>query len=171
MSPSRMTDEPAAPRTSGRSDDLRLHVVIDGGRALEHDHRVGERVVAVRGGEVDDLEVGRDLAQQLERPRRSLVVERHERVVEDQRRPPVTGDEPERVDIDLRFEKPFPADNRIELALTPTGERSTVVEWRMHGELGGVMRAFSLVRSMDSMVGPDFEKGLARLKRAAEAGD
>lgn len=81
----------------------------------------------------------------------------------------VTGDEPERVDIDLRFEKPFPAHNRIELLMTPLGEQSTAVEWRMHGELSGVMRVFSLIRSMDSMIGPDFDKGLARLKRAAES--
>lgn len=83
----------------------------------------------------------------------------------------ITADEPEQVDIDLHFEKPFPARNRIELVLTPTGETSTVVDWRMHGELGGIMRVFSLIRSMDAMVGPDFEKGLARLKRAAEAGE
>ncbi|MGL5909368.1 MAG: SRPBCC family protein [Phycicoccus sp.] len=81
----------------------------------------------------------------------------------------VTGDEPERVDIDLRFEKPFAARNRIEFVLTPAGD-STGVEWRMHGELSPVMRVFSLVKSMDSLVGPDFEKGLSRLKRAAETG-
>jgi hypothetical protein len=81
----------------------------------------------------------------------------------------ITGDSPEQVDVDLRFEKPFPAENHIELVLTPTKPDSTVVEWRMHGELGGVMRVFSLVRSMDAMVGPDFEKGLSSLKRVAEA--
>ena len=82
----------------------------------------------------------------------------------------ITGDAPEQVDVDLRFDKPFAAHNRIELVLTPTGEGSTVVEWRMHGELGGAMRVFALVKSMDSLVGPDFEKGLARLKRLAESG-
>ena len=81
----------------------------------------------------------------------------------------ITGDSPDQVDVHLHFDKPFPADNRIELVLTPTMERSTVVEWRMHGELGGVMRVFSLVRSMDAMIGPDFEKGLSSLKRVAEA--
>ena len=81
----------------------------------------------------------------------------------------ITRDDPHQVDIDLVFEKPFPARNRIELVLTPAGADTTVVEWRMHGELSGVMRVFSLVRSMDSMVGPDFEKGLARLKGVAEA--
>ena len=82
----------------------------------------------------------------------------------------ITGDQPGQVDIALNFEKPFPAQNRIQLVLTPTGEASTSVEWRMHGELSGVMRLFSVVKSMDSLVGPDFEKGLARLKRVAESG-
>jgi hypothetical protein len=81
----------------------------------------------------------------------------------------LTGDSPDRVDVDLRFDKPFPARNRIELVLVPTGERSTVVDWRMHGELSGAMRLFTLVKSMDSLVGRDFEKGLARLKRVAES--
>ncbi|MGL5927657.1 MAG: SRPBCC family protein [Dermatophilaceae bacterium] len=80
----------------------------------------------------------------------------------------ITADAPERVDVDLRFEKPFRADNRIEFILTPAGG-STAVEWRMHGELSPVMRAFSMVKSMDSLVGPDFEKGLAQLKRVAES--
>ena len=39
----------------------------------------------------------------------------------------------------------------------------------MDGELSGLMRAFSLVNSMDSLVGPDVERGLARLKRLAES--
>ena len=81
----------------------------------------------------------------------------------------VTGDTDQQVDIDLRFEKPFAADNRIELVMTPRGEGSTAVEWRMHGELSGLTRVFSLVKSMDSLIGPDFEKGLAKLKSAAES--
>ena len=39
----------------------------------------------------------------------------------------------------------------------------------MDGELSPLMRAFSVVKSMDSLVGPDFEKGLARLTRVAES--
>ncbi|HSF98798.1 MAG TPA: SRPBCC family protein [Ornithinibacter sp.] len=80
----------------------------------------------------------------------------------------VTGDTAQQVDIDLRFEKPFAANNRIELVMTPQDEDVTDVEWRMHGELSGFMRVFSLVKSMDSLIGPDFEKGLATLKRTAE---
>ena len=72
--------------------------VVDLGRAGERDHRVGRRVVAIRGRQVDDLEVARDVAQELERAGRSGVVEGHERVVEDQRRPPVAGHEPDEPD-------------------------------------------------------------------------
>jgi hypothetical protein len=82
----------------------------------------------------------------------------------------ITADTPQQVDIALNFLKPFPAKNRIELVLIPAGDTATAVEWRIHGELSGVMRLFSVVKSMDSLVGPDFEKGLARLKRVAEAG-
>jgi hypothetical protein len=81
----------------------------------------------------------------------------------------ITGDEPERVDVDLRFTRPFPLASRMQMLITPTGD-STVVTWRLLGEVSGVARAFSMVRSMDSLVGPDFEKGLARLKQVAEAG-
>ncbi|HYN68400.1 MAG TPA: SRPBCC family protein [Ornithinibacter sp.] len=82
----------------------------------------------------------------------------------------ITADTPEQVDIALRFEKPFKERNRIEFLLAPAGSTVTQVEWRMHGELSGFMRLFSIVRSMDSLIGPDFDKGLARLKRVAESG-
>lgn len=50
-------------------------------------------------------------------------------------------------------------------------ERTTVT-WTMHGELNLFMRLFGIftsMDSMDSMVGPDFEKGLRQLTAAAEA--
>ena len=68
----------------------------------------------------------------------------------------------------MRLE-PFEAHNVTEftLAPTPTGTRVT---WAMRGPqpfLGKVMRVFL---SPDAIVGPDFEKGLAALKREAERG-
>ncbi|MGG5259840.1 SRPBCC family protein [Phycicoccus avicenniae] len=80
----------------------------------------------------------------------------------------VVGDAPHEVDVALSFEKPFPSRSRVEFVLTPQGS-GTGVEWRMVGELSPVMRLFSVVKSMDSLVGPDMEKGLARLRAAAEA--
>jgi hypothetical protein len=38
----------------------------------------------------------------------------------------------------------------------------------MSGEQKGVMALLGKVYSMDRMIGPDFEKGLARLKAVAE---
>lgn len=81
----------------------------------------------------------------------------------------ITGATDDRVDVALHFDKPFPADNRIVFSLAPTGPESTRVTWAMYGELSLMMRVFSLVKSMDSLVGPDFEKGLARLAAVAEA--
>ncbi|MBM6406145.1 SRPBCC family protein [Phycicoccus sp. CSK15P-2] len=81
----------------------------------------------------------------------------------------VVRDEPERVEVDLAFEKPFPSRSRVEFVLTPR-DAGTHVAWLMHGELNLLMRVFSLVKPMDSLVGPDMEKGLARLGAAAEEG-
>ncbi len=77
---------------------------------------------------------------------------------------------PERVSLRLSFEKPWKATNSVDFELEPSGDASTVVTWRMHGENRGVAGLFSRVVSMDRMVGGDMEKGLARMKQAAEAG-
>lgn len=81
----------------------------------------------------------------------------------------ITGDDPERVDVDLRFTRPFPSESRMQLLITPTGD-TTVLTWRLLGEVSGVARLFTMVRPMDSVVGPDFERGLQRLTRVAESG-
>lgn len=79
----------------------------------------------------------------------------------------ITRSAPEGIDIDLRFLKPFKSRSGIGFALRPTGA-STEVTWSMTGQVTGLMRVFTLVKPMDSLVGPDFEKGLARLKARAE---
>lgn len=80
----------------------------------------------------------------------------------------VTGSRPERVDIRLSFLKPWKATNDVAFELTPTADGSTDVTWRMHGENKGMAALFSKLFSMDKLVGKDFEKGLGRLKAAAE---
>ena len=79
----------------------------------------------------------------------------------------ITGDAPGRVDVDLAFTRPFPSKSKVELLLEPAASGTTVV-WRLVGELRGPARVFALVKSMDSLLGPDLEKGLARLKKVAE---
>src|SRR5204863_2602261 len=55
--------------------------------------RIGRRVVPIRRREIDDLEVLRDLPEQVERTPSAVVVEGHERIVEEERRPSITRDE------------------------------------------------------------------------------
>jgi uncharacterized protein YndB with AHSA1/START domain len=75
--------------------------------------------------------------------------------------------EPTRVQIDLVFEKPFKARNDTVFAVEPTGSGSRVT-WSMTGKSTLMTKVMGIFKSMDSMLGPDFEKGLARLKATAE---
>lgn len=69
--------------------------------------------------------------------------------------------------IKLEFLKPFESNSITEFTLRPEGG-GTHVSWEMTGEADFMTKAFTLFSSMDSMVGPDFEKGLSRLKTLAE---
>ena len=75
--------------------------------------------------------------------------------------------EPSTVRIDLVFEKPFKARNDTVFAIQPDGAGSRVT-WTMTGKKTLMTRVMGVFKSMDSLVGPDFEKGLARLKAATE---
>ncbi len=75
--------------------------------------------------------------------------------------------EPSLVRVDVSFVKPFRSQNDTVFRIDPEGEGSKVT-WTMTGPRTLVTRVMGLVRSMDAMIGPDFEKGLARLKRVAE---
>jgi hypothetical protein len=80
----------------------------------------------------------------------------------------ITFSKPERIELVLRFLKPFSATNEVWFELLPVAG-STVVTWRMRGTTSGLMSWLSPVIPMDRLVGRDFERGLARLKRTAEA--
>lgn len=71
------------------------------------------------------------------------------------------------IKIKLDFTKPFKAENTT--LFTLTGDKSTKVSWVMTGKNNFVGKAFSLVMNMDKLVGGDFERGLAEMKKAAEA--
>lgn len=72
------------------------------------------------------------------------------------------------VEIALEFLKPFKATNTTTFTVEPAGDGSNVT-WAMTGRKTLMTRIMGIFKSMDSMVGPDFEKGLAKLKAAAEA--
>jgi hypothetical protein len=74
---------------------------------------------------------------------------------------------PSQVRIDLRFEKPFKARNDTVFTIRPEGTASRVT-WTMSGRKTFMTRVMGLFSSMDKMIGPDFEKGLARLKTTTE---
>ncbi len=74
---------------------------------------------------------------------------------------------PSRVAIDLQFDKPFKSRSDTVFTVEPVGTGSRVT-WTMTGPMSLGTRLMSVVKSMDALVGPDFEKGLARLKLTAE---
>jgi uncharacterized protein YndB with AHSA1/START domain len=76
---------------------------------------------------------------------------------------------PNKVDIALDFEKPFKSSNTITFQLTPINESATKVRWTMVGPKTLMTKIMGVFTSMDKMVGPDFERGLARLKTLLEA--
>jgi uncharacterized protein YndB with AHSA1/START domain len=72
-----------------------------------------------------------------------------------------------KIALKLDFVKPFEGHNTVEFTLEPKGD-TTNVTWAMQGPtpfFGKIMHVFI---NMDSMVGKDFEAGLANLKAAAE---
>ena len=64
--------------------------------------------------------------------------------------------------------EPFEADNRVEFRIEPAGS-ATKVTWALEGKAPFFAKVIHLFLDMDSMVGKDFESGLAGLKKLAEA--
>ncbi|HEY2903893.1 MAG TPA: SRPBCC family protein [Polyangia bacterium] len=69
--------------------------------------------------------------------------------------------------LTLEFFKPWQATNQTDFTLDAAGD-ATTVNWAMAGKSNFTHKAFSLLMNMDKMVGDDFEKGLANMKRIAE---
>jgi len=74
---------------------------------------------------------------------------------------------PSKVAIKLDFVKPFEAHNIVEFTLEPKGD-STHVTWAMQGPMPYISKLITVFVNMDSMVGKDFEAGLANLKTNTE---
>lgn len=77
--------------------------------------------------------------------------------------------QPTKTSIKLDFLKPFENHNIADFVLQPEGANATRVTWVMYGPLtfipGKVMSVFT---SMDTIIGDDFQRGLANMKAAAE---
>jgi hypothetical protein len=74
---------------------------------------------------------------------------------------------PSRVRVDLRFLKPFKSHTESLFEVEPEAAGSRVT-WTMTGPRTLMVKVMGVFTSMDKMIGPDFEKGLARLKAVAE---
>jgi carbon monoxide dehydrogenase subunit G len=74
---------------------------------------------------------------------------------------------PSKVTLHLDMMRPLEAHNVVEFTLEPKGE-STHVTWAMNGQVPYVAKIVHVFLNVDSMVGRDFEAGLADLKALAE---
>ena len=80
----------------------------------------------------------------------------------------IVGFSDEEVRIDLRFTRPFKQASTSLFQVRPSGHGTTAT-WTMSGEQRGMAAVFAKLVPMDKLIGKDFEKGLARLKAAAES--
>lgn len=80
----------------------------------------------------------------------------------------ITDASPTALTIKLDFLKPFKANNITEFVLEPKAG-GTEVTWSMHGPSPFISKMMGVVMNMDTMIGKDFEKGLAGLKTVSEA--
>ena len=81
----------------------------------------------------------------------------------------ITGARPgSEIAVKLDFLKPMEETAATTFLFAPDGA-GTKVTWAMAGKLGFIGKAMCLVKDMDKMIGPDFEKGLASLKDVAES--
>ena len=74
---------------------------------------------------------------------------------------------PSKIVIKLDFFKPFEGHNTAEFTMLPQGE-ATIVTWEMHGPAPFMSKVMQVFMNIDSMVGKDFETGLANLKTLTE---
>lgn len=80
----------------------------------------------------------------------------------------VTHADDERVDVALRFVKPFRSE-AINTFQFVEDDDATEVVWSMRGENTTLMRVMGVFMSMEKMLGGQFDQGLASLKAEAEA--
>ena len=69
--------------------------------------------------------------------------------------------------IGLVFERPFKSRSVSVFSLRPEGVE-TVVTWTLTGDATLMTKLMGVFTSMDKLLGPDFERGLGRLKTTVE---
>ena len=74
---------------------------------------------------------------------------------------------PSKATIKLDFSRPMEAHNVVTFSLVPQ-DGQTRVTWAMDGPMPFMSKVMSVFMNMDTMIGKDFEVGLANLKDVAE---
>ena len=72
-----------------------------------------------------------------------------------------------KVALKLDFVKPFEGHNTVDFTLVPQRD-TTQVTWAMKGPAPFITKVMQVFCNMDTMIGKDFEAGLASMKAAAE---
>ncbi len=75
--------------------------------------------------------------------------------------------ENQRVAVALHFDEPMVGDNVVEYLLQAKGD-ATTVRWVMSGPMPYVSKVMCLFFDMDKMIGNQFDKGLAQLRKLVE---
>ena len=76
--------------------------------------------------------------------------------------------EGDRIDYELRFEKPFKATNTAYMAVKALTDSTTKVTWGFAGKMNYPLNAMSIFIDMGKKVGDDFGTGLINLKNILE---
>ncbi len=74
---------------------------------------------------------------------------------------------PTKLLMKLDFLEPFPANNMAEFILEPKGD-TTVVTWAIYGPSPFMSKLMGVFMNIDTMIGKEFETGLANLKAQME---
>lgn len=74
----------------------------------------------------------------------------------------------ERIDVELKFLKPFETTSLGYTVLESEGDNKTKVRWGFEGDMPRPMNVFLLFMDFDKEAGGEFEKGLASLKEILE---
>ena len=81
----------------------------------------------------------------------------------------VDSKSPESITLKLEFKRPFEGAADAFFTFTPVEDGKTKVTWKVSGENGLVGKAMSLIWDPEKTMGPEFESGLAEMKKVAEA--
>jgi hypothetical protein len=78
---------------------------------------------------------------------------------------------PSKIVIKLDFFKPFEGHNTAEFTMLPQGDATntgTTVTWAMYGPAPFMSKLMQVFMNIDTMIGKDFETGLANLRKLTE---